>query len=288
MWTVEWQRSFEGLHLQFETHVWNVGDRFDEKASQFNFQQACVRRPVRARLARPIGSQCRLGALVLTPADLVMPVVAVGDETGFPVRKFSLDTDWFNGLLSPRFEFDFAQIEAQPVFDNPLTAATLDRISAELLSPTRDSADMLDCLVRMLAIDTARLLKARAAATTYDGTKLTADQLARVNWSIEITDPAELSAEKISGDCEMSVSRLRDAYRRTTGQSLRSRIEEARQLSACRLLTTTGQPLKMIAHRMGFTHSSAFCYWFKKSVGLTPGEYRISNASSPDPRVAMQ
>jgi AraC-like DNA-binding protein len=36
-------------------------------------------------------------------------------------------------------------------------------------------------------------------------------------------------------------------------------------------------PLKIIAHRMGFTQSSAFCYWFKKSVGLTPSEYRMRN-----------
>lgn len=280
MLTVHWQRKFEGLTLQYETHTWRAGEVFSQKSSQFNFQQACVRRPVRALLSRSIGSQSRLGTLVLTPADFVMSVDAIGDETEFPVRKFELDTDWFRSLVSPEFEFDFNSVDPHPVFDHPNIAGTLERISAEFMTLKSDSAEMLRCLVRMLAIDTARLLRVRAAGPAEAGTMLTNDQLARINWSIETTDFAELSPSRVASDCEMSLPRLREAYRRTTGQSLRAGIEQARQTRACRLLTMTGHPLKIIAHHVGFTHPSAFCYWFKKSVGLTPSEYRMSNVGN--------
>lgn len=281
MLTVHWQRTFEGLTLKYETHTWRAGEVISQRSSHFNFQQACVRRPVRARLSRSIGSQSRFGTLVLTPADFVMSVDAIGDETEFPVRKFELDTQWFGSLVSPEFELDFNSVDPQPMFDHPNIANTLDRISAELQTLSSDSTEMLRCLVRMLAIDTARLLRVGASGQVDAGTMLTNDQLARVNWSIETTDFAELSPSRVARDCEMSLPKLREAYRRTTGQSLREGIEQARQKNACRLLTMTGHPLKIIAHRMGFAQSSAFCYWFKKSVGLTPSEYRMRNVGCP-------
>lgn len=278
MLTVHWQRQFEGLTLQYETHTWRAGEILRQKSPHFNFQQACVKRPVRARLSRSIGSQTRIGTLVLTPADYIMSVDTIGDEVEFPVRKFELDTDWLSKLVAPEFRLDFSLVEPRPMFDHPIIAGTLERISAELLNRTNDSAEMIRCLVQMLVIDTARLLKTRTDFEMEDGTLLTNEQLARINWSIETTEFAELSPLRVARDCEMSLPRLREAYRRTTGQSLRDAIEQARQKSACNLLTMTGQPLKIIAHRTGFTHASAFCYWFKKSVGLTPSEYRMSNA----------
>lgn len=277
MLTVHWQRKFEGLTLKYETHAWRAGEVICQKSTQFNFQQACIRRPVRARLFRPVRTQSRLGALVLTPRDFVVSVEATGDETDFPVRKYELDEDWLSSLVSPKFGLDFTKIDPYPMFDHPNISATLDRISSELLTPTSDSAEMLRSLIRMLAIDTSRLLRGDVAGQEDGGTMLTNDQLARINLSIETTDFAELSPNSVAGDCEISLPRLREAYRRTTGQSLRERIEQARQKSACRLLTMTGLPLKTIAHRIGFSHASAFCYWFKRSAGLTPSEYRMSN-----------
>lgn len=288
MLTVHWQSKFEGLTLQYETHTWRAGEILRQKSSQFNFQQACVRRPVLARLSRSIGSQIRIGTLVLTPADFVMSVDTIGDETDFPVRKFELDTDWLSKLVAPELKLDFSSVQPHPMFDHPSIASTLERISAELLMRTSDSAELIRYLVRILAIDTARLLRVRAADQVVTGTMLTNDQLARINWSLETTDFAELSPSRVARDCEMSLPRLREAYRRTTGQSLRDAIEQARQKSACSLLTMTGRPLKVIAHQLGFAHASAFCYWFKKSVGLTPSEFRMSNAGYSSSSTAVE
>ena len=80
------------------------------------------------------------------------------------------------------------------------------------------------------------------------------------------------------GSFGMRQARLSEMFRHTTGRPLRAEIEEARVNAACRQLVETHQPLKMLAHHLAFTHTSAFCYWFKQSTGLTPTEYRIRRA----------
>jgi AraC-like DNA-binding protein len=267
------QHAFEGLTLKCETYAWAAGEVFSYTASRFNLQQAGIRRPVRARLVQPAGTRARLGSLVLMPADCVMAVEGIGTETGFPVRTFELDTDWLVGLAGPDIAVPLTRVAPQPIFDDPQIAQTLDRIATELQTPLAHSPEMLRCLIRTLAIHTVRSVAARTRQTRAIGT-LTNDQLALLEWSLETSDFAEVSPARLARDCGMSVARLRQAYHLTTGQSLRDRIESARQARACHDLTATDDPLKVIAYRTGFTHPSAFCYWFKRSTGQTPTEYR--------------
>lgn len=278
MFVVQWQGSFEGLSLTQQSYSWAAGETLIEQPSQFNIMQACVRRPVQAQLVSPISSERRFGRLVLTPADFEMVVETIGEETDFPVRKFELDSQWFAKLAASYVDFDFNRFTAQPVFDDPQVGGTLDRIYSEMAAPARASHDVLEALLRILAIDTARLLMARSAQETTSALTLTTEQLARVRLSIETTDFKSLTPAKIASDCEMSLRRLRGAFRRTTGSSLQEQIEQARKAAACRSLVETGQPLKVISHGLGFAHASAFCYWFKNGTGLTPTEYRLRNA----------
>lgn len=278
MFVVHWQGSFEGLSLTQQSYSWGAGETLVENPTQFNIMQACVRRPVQAQMVSPISSERRFGRLVLTPADYEMVVETIGEETDFPVRKFELDSKWLAKLAASFVNFDFNQFTAQPVFDDPQVGGTLDRIYAEMTAPERASHDVLEALLKILAIDTARLLTVRSRRDTACALTLTTEQLARVRLSIETTDFKTLTPAKIAEDCEMSLRRLRGAFRRTTGSSLHDQIEQARQASACRSLVETGHPLKVISHGLGFAHSSAFCYWFKNGTGLTPTEYRLRNA----------
>lgn len=274
MLTVQWQRSFEGLSLALESHKWIAGERLAQTSSQLNIMQACTRRPVRARLARPIGNEQRLGRIVLTPAGVTIPVETLGEESDFPVRKFEFDPDWLNHLTASSIDFDFTNAEAQPVFDNPDIAATLNRIHTEMVNPQGGSAQLLPALIRVLAIDMARLLLSRSQESSCGSRNLTVEQLARVRLAIETIDLGKLTACRVAEECGMSVARLREAFRNTTGSSLRQEIESARINFARQMLVETGQPLKVIAHALGFAHPSAFCYFFKRETGLTPTEYR--------------
>lgn len=278
MRTLQWQLSFEGLVLSQESHAWREGIRFVQLEEYFNIQQAGTRRPVRARLSQPVSAEQRLGRIVLTPAGFGMPVETVGVEVDFPVRKFEFDPGWLNSLLPASMEFDFRNAIPQPIFDEPSIASTLDRIYDELMEARADGEAMLASLLRILAIDTARCLIARSGQIDVSSRSLSSEQVARIRHLIQTTEFKDLTLSYIAERIEISQARLRELFKRSTGHSLRAEIEEARVNSACRLLVETHYPLKVLAHNLGFTHASAFCYWFKQSTGLTPTEYRIRRA----------
>lgn len=280
MRTTQWQLSFEGLVLSQESHAWDAGIQFAQHEDYFNFQQAGTRRPVRARPLRAASTEQRFGRIVLTPAGFSIPVETLGIEVDFPVRKFEFDAHWLNAQLPASLNFDFRKAYAQPVFDEPIIAFTLDRIYDEFLLSRRDRGPMLKSLMHILAIDTARCLIARSSQIEISRGGLTPDQVAQIRHLIQTTEFKHLTPSYIAEKCGMRLVRLRETFRHATGHSLRAEIEEARVSAACRQLVETHQPLKVLAHHMGFTHTSAFCYWFKQSTGLTPTEYRVRHVIS--------
>lgn len=279
MRTVQWQLQFEGLQLSQESHAWTAGIRFVQPEEYFSIQQAGTRRPVRARLAQPVNARERFGRIVLTPAGAGIPVETIGVEEKFPVRKFEFDPEWLNAQLPPELSFDFCKAGAEPVFDEPVIAATLDRIYDELVAPRPESTPFVLALVRILAIDTARCLIARTRHDEVLLRSLTPEQVARIRHLIQTTGFKQLSLASIADRFGMRQQRLREMFRRATGNSLRAEIHQARVQTACRQLVETIHPLKVLSHELGFTHASAFCYWFKQSVGMTPTEYRMRRIS---------
>lgn len=278
MRTMQWQLNFEGLVLSQESHAWDAGIQFAQREEYFTIQQAGTRRPVRARLSQPVGAEQRLGRIVLTPAGFSTPVETLGVECDFPVRKFAFDVAWLNAQLPDSIDFDFRNAFPQPIFDEPMVAATLDRISDELVSLRDDSVPMLRSLVRILAIDTARCLIARSTRAEFSLSGLSPEEVARIRHMIQTTEFRLLTLGYIADKFDMRQSRLRELFKRATGHQLRQEIEGARVSTACRQLVETHHPLKVLAHKLGFTHASAFCYWFKQSTGLTPTEFRLSRA----------
>jgi AraC family transcriptional regulator len=276
--TLQWQLSFEGLTFSQESHAWTAGLRFMRKEQLFNIQQAGTRRPVRARLSQPVSAEQRLGRIVLTPAGFGMPVETVGVEEDFPVRKFEFDPEWLNHQLEGSVDFDFRLACAYPIFDEPVVAATLDRIYDELMADRPERSLVLQTLTRLLAIDTARSLLARSANSELTMRSLSSEQVARIRHLIQTTEFKDLSLAYVAGKVDVSQTRLREMFKRATGHSLRAEIEEARVATACTQLISTHHPLKVLAHHLGFTHASAFCYWFKQATGMTPTEFRIQRA----------
>lgn len=274
MRTVHWQLSFDGLLLSQESHAWGANIQFEQCENYFNIQQAGIRRPVRAQVDHKVFADRRFGRIVLANSGKPIPVVTVGVETDFPVRKFEFDADWLNSQLPDDIVFDFRTASAQPMFDEPCIGITLDRIYDELVTPRADSKRLLQPLIQILAMDTARCLIARSSQQEVSLHSLSPEQLMRIRHLIQTTDFGDLTLGYIAERMAMTQTRLRKMFKRATGSSLHDEIHEARLQAACRKLVETGDPLKIIAHQLGFRHVSAFCYWFKQSTGRTPSQHR--------------
>ncbi|MEM9159214.1 MAG: helix-turn-helix transcriptional regulator [Verrucomicrobiota bacterium] len=71
-----------------------------------------------------------------------------------------------------------------------------------------------------------------------------------------------------------SAPHLHEQFKRHYGTSPHQRIMARRIRAGRELLLGSGLSIKEIAAETGFTHSSAFCAAFKKSVGVSPKKFR--------------
>ena len=84
----------------------------------------------------------------------------------------------------------------------------------------------------------------------------------------------DLNRKQIADEIHINPDYMSHLFHKKTGVSLMSYISEQRINTAKRLLATTMLPLQQIAERVGFSNSSYFHRQFKKTVGVTPQQYR--------------
>lgn len=101
-----------------------------------------------------------------------------------------------------------------------------------------------------------------------------AEPLRLVRSLIETRYAEPLKLEMLAEAAGWSIAHLHDQFKAAYGSSPRQLILERRLRSAREQLVGTGYSIKEIAARTGFTHSSAFCHAFRKSLGVTPKAYR--------------
>ncbi len=87
---------------------------------------------------------------------------------------------------------------------------------------------------------------------------------------------APLQVEDLRKLCRMGRAEFSARFRKTFGIPPKQYIVRRRLLRAKHLLWRTGTPVKEIAQQCGFADMRFFCRSFKKSTGMTPGEYRKS------------
>lgn len=90
----------------------------------------------------------------------------------------------------------------------------------------------------------------------------------------EHIDQQELGLAAISEAAGLSTYYFSKLFKKEKGIGLSNYISVTRIDLAKRLLSTTELTLTDIARQSGFTSAPYFCQVFKKTIGITPGEYR--------------
>lgn len=83
--------------------------------------------------------------------------------------------------------------------------------------------------------------------------------------------------EVLSEELHLSKSYISRSFKRETGSSLTEYLTIRRIKEACQLLETTNKPIELISESIGFKSVSYFIQLFKKLVGTTPHQYRLSH-----------
>ncbi|MBB6634562.1 helix-turn-helix domain-containing protein [Cohnella thailandensis] len=75
----------------------------------------------------------------------------------------------------------------------------------------------------------------------------------------------------------MSVSNFSHYFKKTAGQNFKEYVDGRRIQKSKQLLIQTRLPLEQVAGQTGYANTSSFIRAFKKSVGVTPGQFREIN-----------
>jgi two-component system response regulator YesN len=89
-------------------------------------------------------------------------------------------------------------------------------------------------------------------------------------------DPAR-PLPALARSCQVSVSRLTHLFKDETGITLKNYRLDSRLQAAAVMLASTDMPIKAIASRVGYHHTSSFVRAFKTHSRETPADYRMSH-----------
>ncbi|MFD0576773.1 helix-turn-helix transcriptional regulator [Dactylosporangium darangshiense] len=78
----------------------------------------------------------------------------------------------------------------------------------------------------------------------------------------------------------VSPARLTEAVKAATGETPRRLIRRAQALEARRLLARTSLSVAQVGRATGFDDPAYFCRFFRREVGVTPGQYREKHQES--------
>lgn len=85
-----------------------------------------------------------------------------------------------------------------------------------------------------------------------------------------------ISLDEIASGIFLSKNYFRQIFKKTTGMSISSFMQELRINEACRLLEETDMNSAEVSFKCGFNDVKFFYSTFKKTIGMTPAEYRKS------------
>lgn len=86
----------------------------------------------------------------------------------------------------------------------------------------------------------------------------------------------EFRLNHLSRELHLSPTYASSLFRQSTGSSIVEYLTALRMREACQLLKTTSSPIQEIAMEIGLTNVSYFIQLFKRNMGVTPMQYRIS------------
>lgn len=145
--------------------------------------------------------------------------------------------------------------------------AALERIKTFVLAGSRETdGDIGDLLAWELV----------TASFTPSGHRDPADRrLEMIRCRLETNPGRDIQLQQLAGELGMSVSTLRRYWRRFYGDTTFSAYrDEVFLRESCRRLIETGDPVKLIAERLGFESVGYFSRKFHRLSGMTASDYR--------------
>ena len=216
------------------------------------------------------------GAISLVPAGSPARVRSSGRRDQLHVF---LEPGLVARVAAEAFDLDPARLTV-PAFDGldlPQLRAAMCAVDAELTAGGAGGRLAAESLANVLAVHLIRyVLASRRPERRRDGT-LPRRRLRAVVEHIEEHLDASPSLEQMAAAARLSTYHFARQFKAATGLPphqyvITRRVERAKEL----LETGTHLSLAEVAAQVGFSDQSQFCHHFKRLVGVTPRQFRVS------------
>lgn len=98
----------------------------------------------------------------------------------------------------------------------------------------------------------------------------------RIMQWVEAHYSESLDLGRLSDELHLSKTYVSKVFKRETGSNITEYVTIRRIKQACQLLQMTSHSVEYIGESVGFNSVSYFIYLFKKMIGITPHQFRIS------------
>jgi AraC family transcriptional regulator len=182
-------------------------------------------------------------------------------------------------VAAEAFDLDPARVEVPPLdgLDLPLLRAAMGAVDAELAADSAGGPLAAESLANVLAVHLIRhVLAPRRLDRARDGT-LPRGRLRAVVEFIEEHLDARPTLEQLAAVARLSPYHFARQFKGATGMPPHQYLIARRIDRSQQLLQRDGEvSLAEIAARAGFSDQSQFSHHFKRLVGVTPRQFRIS------------
>ncbi|WP_419827189.1 helix-turn-helix transcriptional regulator [Sphingomonas sp.] len=266
-----------GATFQVADYHWDAGTEILEREETILLRWRMRPYRIKTKAWLDPGQEASFGQLMLHPAGVATHAYAADEQEDVRCLDCHFDRDWIQDVTGTNFD----RIDGPLTSSLDLRNADLDhsmrRLMREMVEPGFASVVLAESLGSSMAVDIVRQfgMQRRADEVLSDAKGgLSPGRLRQIRDYIISFQEGSPTLAGVAAQCGVSVAHLRRMYKSTTGHTLHQFIEELRVSRAKALLLDTNLPLKVISHKLGFCHPSAFSFAFKKTAGESPRAFR--------------
>lgn len=212
---------------------------------------------------------CAVGRMAVVPPNMRLGGSGTDVNEDIHLLTCSFNRGVLEQVVDTHIDWAAMSPSALIDFDDSMVMQSMSRLTKEF---TLDHGK--DLLLQTLGITVAVDLARHLAGRNIRRKSSSQEKIQAVRKMVCSTDDSIPSISAISERLGISNFHLRRLFREQTGQSLQEFIDKERFDRACRLLSETEHPLKVVSFMAGYAQQSAFSFAFKRRLHMTPSAYK--------------